>query len=106
MYAYVYMVKVFLKSATTCSNPIMTSAEDVRFYNKVIGVKYPLCGNVWGAADDIKLLSEAPSDGIKQNRLYNGWTNGHYINCVFVFVNRNINPCIQDAPILCATTIV
>ena len=46
------------------SKVIMSSVEDVRFYNKVIGTKYPLCGDVWGTADGIKLLSEAPGDEI------------------------------------------
>ena len=41
------------------------SVEDVRIYNEVIGAKYLLRGDVWGAADGIKQLSEAPGDEIK-----------------------------------------
>ena len=67
------------------SNIMMPSAEDVRFYNELICAKYPLCGDVQGATDGIKLLSEVLGDEIKQNRLYNSWTHGYYINCVFVF---------------------
>ena len=48
------------------SKVIVPSVEDVRFYNKAIGAKYLLYGNVWGEADGIKLLSEAPGDEIKQ----------------------------------------
>ena len=47
------------------SKVIMPSIEDVRIYNEVIGAKYLLRGDVWGAADGIKQLSEAPGDEIK-----------------------------------------
>ena len=77
-------VLLYVLSRDIDSKVIMPSVEDVRFYNKVIGAKHPLCGDVWGAAGRIKLLSEALGDEIKQNRLYNGWTHGHYIHCVFV----------------------
>ena len=43
----------------------MPSVEDVIFYQEIIGAKYLLCGDIWSAANGIKLLSEAPSDELK-----------------------------------------
>ena len=65
------------------SKVIMPSIEDIRLYNKLIGAKYPLCGDVWSKSDGIKLLSDIPGDDIKKNQLYNGWTHNHYIKYVF-----------------------
>ena len=64
MYVFVQMVKVFLHvlNRDIDSKLFMSSVEDVKFYNKVIGAKYLLCGDVWGAADEIKLVSESPGD--------------------------------------------
>ena len=35
---------------------ILPSLVKVRFYQEVIGLKYPLCHDVWAAADGLKLL--------------------------------------------------
>jgi hypothetical protein len=40
--------------------------------------KYPVLTNVWGACDGLKLRIKAPTNYLKQNYYYNGWTHGHY----------------------------
>ena len=50
----------------------MPSVEGVEFCQEMIGSKYPIYDDVWVAANEIKLLSEDPGDGVKQNQLYNG----------------------------------
>ena len=77
----------------------LPSLEKVRFYQEVIGNKYPLCSDVWAAADGIKLLLEKSGDDSKQNYHFNGWKNGHFINCVFVFCpDGKISLCLLNAP--------
>ena len=46
--------------------------------------KYPLCSDVWGSGDDIKLLIESPSDYEKIIPFYNGWKSEHYVTCLFL----------------------
>ena len=55
--------------------------EQVRFFQSVIGRKYPHVASVWAAADGLKLDFQRTI----QNMFFNGWTHGHYINSVFVF---------------------
>ena len=75
-----------------------TAAEFKSFKEAVVD-KYPACPNVWGAADGLKLLIEAPYSYSKQLRYYNGWKAGHFVNCVFVFsVDGKIRLCVLNAP--------
>ena len=57
----------------------------MRFYREAIGDKYPICDNIWAAANGLKLLIQDPNEDAKQNWLFNGWKHTHNINCVFVF---------------------
>ena len=75
------------------------TVAEVRFYQAAIGEKYPLCADVWGAADGLKLLIQGTEDEAKQNKNYNGWTHGHYINSCFVFApDGKIRVCLLNAP--------
>ena len=61
--------------------------------------KYLLCKDVWEAADGLKLLIQSTEDEGKQNKNYNGWTHGHYINSVFIFApDGKIRVCLLNAP--------
>ena len=59
--------------------------EEVSFFKEVISAKYDNVPDVWAAADGLKLEIEQPQNDAAQNKLYNGWTHGHYVNSVFVF---------------------
>ena len=81
------------------SKVALPTHEKIRFYQSVIGAKYPLCSNVWAAADGIKLLLEKSTSEQKQNYYFNGWKHGHYINCIFVFCpDGKIALCCLNAP--------
>ena len=88
--------KVLLQvlSSDEDSKVILPSLEKVQFFREVIALKYPLMGEVWGAVDGLKLLIQKAVSDRKQNQLYNGWTHGHYINCVFVFAPTVKYPCV------------
>ena len=78
---------------------IPPSVDKIRFYQSIIGSKYPLCSDVWAAADGIKLLIQQSEDEQKQNCFYNGWKHGHYVNCIFVFCpDSKIVLCLLNAP--------
>ena len=78
---------------------MLPTLEKVRFYREVIATKYPLMNEVWGACDGLKLLIQKVSCERKQNKFYNGWTHGHYVNCVFVFCPDGTIPlCLLNAP--------
>ena len=68
----------------------LPTVDNVRFYQAAIGEKYPLCADVWEAADSLKLLIQSTEDESKQNKNYNGWTYGHYINGWPLIVYYNI----------------
>ena len=71
----------------------------MEFYKKCIGDKYPHCCNIWGALDGLKVTIQAPCHGSIQNRVYNGWTHGHYVNCLFIFAPYGrIRTTIYNAP--------
>ena len=55
-----------------CAMVKMPSISDVRFYQEVIGEKYPRCSDVWGAADGLKVLIQGTCDDIRQNQNFNG----------------------------------
>ena len=50
-----------------CIKVSVSSIEDVKFYQEVIGAKFTICADVRASADKIKLLSEEPGGNIKQN---------------------------------------
>ena len=77
----------------------MPTNDEVRFYHELIGAKYPICDNVWAAADSLKLLIQEPTEDTTQNQLFNGWKDTHNINCVFVFSpNGKIRLCLINSP--------
>ena len=59
--------------------------EEIEFYEECIGEKYPHYCNVWRAMDGLKVTIQKPCHESIQNRFYNGWTHGHYVNCLFIF---------------------
>ena len=63
---------------------VYTVDED-RKYQRAIGEKYHLVGEVWGAADGLKLRVKQSGNYATQNMFYNGWTHSRFINNVFVF---------------------
>ena len=64
------------------SKPTVDNAIE---YSAAIHVKYDLLTNVWDALDGLKTNIEKAGDGGTQNNFYNGWTHGHYVNCLFLF---------------------
>ena len=75
--------------------------EEVEIYSSAISSLYPVLADekVWGAADGIKLSIQGSSDYVKQNRNFNGWYHGHYINSVFVFAaDGKIRICSINSP--------
>ena len=93
--------KVLLQVLSRDSDSIvqLPSVSKVRFYQEVIAQKYPLCADVWAAADGLKLLVEKSGVDSKQNYYFNVWKNGHFINCIFVFCpDGKIALCILNAP--------
>ena len=55
------------------------------FYNDEIDSKYPHVPNLWTAVDGLKMILQEPGEDGKQNKYFNSWTHGYYINSVFVF---------------------
>ena len=77
------------------------SPEDIEIYSNAISALYPVLEGhkVWGAADGLKLPIQGSCDYLKQNRNYNGWLHGHYINSVFVFAaDGTIRICSLNSP--------
>jgi hypothetical protein len=77
------------------------SREEVEIYASAVSALYPVLQDekIWGAADGIKLSIQGSSNYLKQNRNFNGWYHGHYINCVFVFgVDGKIRICSLNTP--------
>jgi hypothetical protein len=75
--------------------------EEVEIYARAISALYPVLQDekIWGAADGIKLSIQGSSDYLKQNRNFNGWYHGHYINSVFVFAaDGKIRICSLNSP--------
>ena len=60
-------------------------SDHMIFYQSAIGSKYPNVAEVWAAADGLKLFIQAVGKGSKQNKYYNSYTYGHYINSIFIF---------------------
>ena len=61
------------------------TVENVIEYSEAIHARYDLLQNVWGALDGLKTNIEETTNGGTQNNFYNGWTHGHYVNCLFLF---------------------
>ena len=64
---------------------ILPTSDEVRVYQSAIGVKYSNVAEVWAAANGLNLVIQAVGKGNAQNKYYNGYTHGHYINIAFVF---------------------
>ncbi len=62
-----------------------TSEEELQKYVDMIAQKYPILHNVWGACDGLKVPLQGSAYWAIQNRYYNGWAKGTYVNSVFVF---------------------
>ena len=48
----------------------MPTNDEVRFYREA---KYPICDNVWAAADGLKLIVQESTEDSNQNQPFNGW---------------------------------
>jgi DDE superfamily endonuclease len=75
--------------------------EDIDIYSSAIARLYPVleAERVWGAADGLKISIQGNKDYIKQNRNFNGWLHGHFINSVFVFAaDGKIRICSLNSP--------
>ena len=75
--------------------------EELKEYCDAIATKYPILRRekVWGASDGLKLSLQQSSDFFIQNRYYNGWTGGTYVNSVFTFApDGAIRQAILNAP--------
>ena len=71
----------------------------IRFFQSVIAEKYPHVAEAWAAADGLKLEFEKAGSHATQNKFYNGWTHGHYVNSVFVYSpDGKIRMCLINAP--------
>ncbi len=69
MYKWLKFASKFLLhvlSSDLNSKVRVPSIETIRFYQSVIGNKYPLCSNVWAAADGIKLFIQKLGEELKQ----------------------------------------
>jgi hypothetical protein len=77
----------------------VTAANEIELYKEAITRKYPRMRNVWGACDGLKLQIEESGNWFIQNQFYNGWTHGHYVNCIFVFAaDGRIRICVINTP--------
>lgn len=75
------------------------TANDIEVYKEAITRKYPRMRNVWGACDGLKLQIEQSKNWFIQNQFFNGWTHGHYVNCIFVFAaDGRIRICVINTP--------
>ena len=82
-------------SAKVC----LPTQDEFNEYAAAINEKYRYLQNVWGACDGLKTHIERPGNDVTQNRFYNGWIHGHYINSVFVFApDGRIRACITNCP--------
>ena len=88
MYKWLKFARKCLLHALSCdldSKVLLPTVLKVIFFQEVIGAKYPLCSDVWAAADGLKLLIQKSTNELKQNYHYNRWKCSHFINCVFVY---------------------
>ena len=77
----------------------LPTSDEVIFYQSAIVNKSPNVAEVRAAADGLKLFIQAVGKSNEQNKYYNGYTHGHYINSVFVFApDGKIRVCILNAP--------
>ena len=77
----------------------LPTSDEVIFYQSAIGNKYPNITEVWATADGLQLFIQAVGKGNEQNKYYNGYTHGHYINSVFVFSpNKKNRICLLNMP--------
>ena len=65
----------------------LPTSDDVKFHQSAIGSKYPNIEKAWATADGLKNFIQAVGKGNAQNKYYNGYTHGHYINIEFVFAS-------------------
>ena len=99
-----YGRKILLCALQT--NPVavvkLPTKERTEVYIDALAAKYPVLRHhrVWAACDGIKLPIQKSGVWTKQNnKFYNGWTAGTYVNCVFVFCpDGRIRACTLNAP--------
>ena len=78
---------------------IMPTEEELEKFVTAVKSKYPVLDGVWGACDGLKIPIEASTNYLKQNKYYNGWQHGHYVNSVFVFsIDGRIRICCLNCP--------
>ena len=75
MYMWLIFSRKFLLhvlSRDSDSKVSLPTVDDVRFDQSAIGEKYPLCHDIWGATDGLKLLIQSSEDEAKQIFLTDG----------------------------------
>ena len=72
---------------------------EIRAYQLAIGNKYSMVSEAYAALDGLKLSIEEAGNDSDQNMFFNGWTHGHYVNSLFLFVpDGKIRGCVLNAP--------
>lgn len=92
---------ILLRILASDSNAIvrLPTPNDTRAFQAAISSQYSMLTDVCAVADGLKVDLEQTGDFITQNRFYNGWTHGHYVNNVFVFApNGTVIACAINAP--------
>ena len=78
---------------------MLPNQSELQSFVSAISNKYPILKDVWGACDGLKIPIEKASNYSVQNNFYNGWTSGHYVNCVFTFSpDGKIRMCALNCP--------
>lgn len=69
------------------------------YYQQAIDATYPEIGEVWAAANGLKLWVQRSGNYCVHNQFYNRWIYGHYVNSIIVFVwNWRIRISIINCP--------
>ena len=78
----------------------LPTPSELKIYSEAIGEKYPNLGDtVWAAMDGLKTTIGRSGKEFVQAAFYNGWTCGHYVNCIFVFApDGRIRVCCINSP--------
>jgi hypothetical protein len=96
-----YGRRLLLECLTYCplALPTFPSHTKIEEYKKAINDKYPALDNLYCVMDGLKLYVQCSGDPVVQERYYNGWTSGHYVNSLFVFApDGTIIMCVVNCP--------
>jgi hypothetical protein len=79
--------------------PSFPSHAKIEVYKQAISEKYPQLVDLYCVMDGMKLNVQCPGDALLQERFYNGWKCGHFVNQLFVFApDGTIIMAVVDAP--------